>query len=160
MRFWPQDVAGLPDLDALLLTPRSDTEVYCCGPEPLLQAVAVACARHGWPADALHVERFAAAAPPPDAADQADTAFDVVLSRSDQRVRVGASQSLLDALGAAGITVPSSCGAGVCGTCETTVLAGTPDHRDAILSAEERESGQTMMICVSRSRSPCLVLDL
>ena len=160
VRFWPQDEGGLPDLDALLREPCGDTQIYCCGPEPLLQAVAASCTRHGWPADALHVERFAAAAPPPDAADRADAAFDVVLSRSDKRVHVGAGQSLLDALGAVGICVPSSCGAGVCGTCETTVLAGTPDHRDAILSAEERASGQSMMICVSRSHSPCLVLDL
>ncbi len=160
VHFWPQDEAGLPDLDALLGEPRSDTQIYCCGPEPLLRAVAAACTRHGWPADALHVERFAAAPPSLDAADDADAAFDVVLARSDKRVRVGACESLLDALGAAGITVPSSCGAGVCGTCETAVLDGTPEHRDAILSAEERASGQTMMICVSRSCSPCLVLDL
>jgi ferredoxin-NADP reductase len=153
----PQDEHGLIELDGLLREPRPDTLVYCCGPEPLLQAVAAACARHGWAEDALHVERFAAATP---AAPGGDTPFEVVLARSRTRVTVAADQTLLEALEHVGIPVVSSCGAGVCGTCETPVLEGEPDHRDAILSNAERACGKTMMICVSRARSASLVLDL
>ncbi|ADI12888.1 iron-sulfur oxidoreductase beta subunit [Streptomyces bingchenggensis BCW-1] len=67
---------------------------------------------------------------------------------------------MLSALRAAGIDVPFSCTEGICGTCETEVLEGEPDHRDSVLSAEERAAGETMMLCVSRARGPRLVLDL
>jgi ferredoxin-NADP reductase len=52
----PQDETGLLDLDALLSTPQPDTLVYCCGPEPLLNAVEHACAT--WPRGSLQMERF------------------------------------------------------------------------------------------------------
>lgn len=159
VRLTPQDESGLLDLEALLCQPRDDTRIYCCGPESLLQAVTASCERYGWKPGSLHVERFAAAPPSPDTA-VVDTPFEVVLARSGLRVAVGATQSVLEALDCAGVPVPFSCGAGVCGTCETAVLEGRADHRDAILSDEERASGQTMMICVSRSHTSCLVLDL
>lgn len=68
--------------------------------------------------------------------------------------------SVLDALAAAGHDVPSSCTEGICGTCETGVLGGEIDHRDFLLSDEEKESGETMCVCVSRCRSAELILDL
>ncbi|MPY53877.1 PDR/VanB family oxidoreductase [Streptomyces acidicola] len=151
----PQDRFGLLDLDGFLGEPDDEALVYCCGPEPLLAAVEERC--RAWRPGALRVERFRAKEQeaPAESAD-----FDVVCSRSALTVRVTPDQSVLQAVRAAGVTALSSCAEGICGTCETEVLEGAPDHRDSVLSAEERASGETMMICVSRARTPRLVLDL
>lgn len=151
----PQDEHGLLDLAALLGEPDDDTAVYCCGPEPLLAAVEQHCAT--WPAGTLHVERFA---PKADAAQGPRQEFEIELSQSGTVLRVPADQSILEVVERAGLPVLSSCQEGTCGTCETTVLAGTPDHRDSVLTKEEQAVGDAMMICVSRSCSPRLVLDL
>jgi ferredoxin len=68
--------------------------------------------------------------------------------------------SILDAVRDAGLPVPGRCPDGSCGACETRVLEGVPDHHDAVLTTEERDLGETMMICVSRARGDRLVLDL
>lgn len=151
----PQDTDGLLDLDAVLGDPRPDTLVYACGPEALLAAVEQRCA--AWPADALRLERFAARA---EADRGTDTAFEVVLQRSGLTVPVPAGTSVLEAVRAAGVSVLGSCLEGVCGTCETEVLAGEVDHRDSVLSAAEQEEDEVMMICVSRCRGQRLTLDL
>ncbi|WP_082538305.1 cytochrome P450 [Pseudonocardia sp. EC080610-09] len=151
----PQDEAGLLDLDTLLGTPRDDTLVYCCGPEPLLAAVEQRCA--GWPDGALHVERFS---PKPQAGPRRSTAFEVELVRTGVTLTVPPERSVLDVVESAGATVLSSCAEGTCGTCETPVLAGEVDHRDSVLDDGERARGDCMMICVSRSCSDRLVLDL
>jgi ferredoxin-NADP reductase len=151
----PQDETGLLDLDGLLATPQADTRVYCCGPEPLLAAVEQRCA--GWPPGSLHVERFS---PRPPGAPARLEAFEVVLARSELTVDVPPDRSILEVVEDAGIPVLSSCAEGTCGTCETAVLEGLPDHRDSVLSEEERAANDCMMICVSRSCSSRLVLDL
>jgi tetrachlorobenzoquinone reductase len=89
-----------------------------------------------------------------------DTAFDVILHKSNRTVRVPADRSILETLHDAGVSVSYSCAQGICGTCETRVLAGEPDHRDEFLSEDEREANKTMMICCSRAKSATLVLDL
>ncbi|WP_410573016.1 PDR/VanB family oxidoreductase [Amycolatopsis sp. cmx-4-61] len=147
--FRPQDEHGLLDLPAILAAAKPGTAVYCCGPEPLLAAVEALA-----PAD-LHVERFA---PLPD--DGERTAFEVELAGSGRVLPVPADRSILEVVEDAGITVLSSCREGTCGTCETGVLGGTPDHRDSVLTAEERQENEVMMLCVSRACSPRLVLDL
>ncbi|MGW0578202.1 PDR/VanB family oxidoreductase [Streptomyces sp. NPDC002920] len=152
----PQDQHGLLALDGYLGTPDPDTLVYCCGPEPLLAAVEERC--RAWPAKALQVERFQAQAQAQEAGS--GSAFEVVLDRTGITVQVPPERSVLDAVREAGVAALSSCAEGICGTCETEVLDGEPDHRDSVLSAEERESNEIMMICVSRSRGPRLVLDL
>lgn len=152
----PQDEAGLLDLDAFLAEPDVRTLVYCCGPEPLLAAVEERCGS-GWPAGALQVERFH---PREAAGTTEDAAFEVVLARSGRALTVPAGGSVLEAIRSAGVEVLYSCTEGTCGTCETDVLEGEPDHRDSVLTDEERAGGETMMICVSRSRGPRLVLDL
>jgi ferredoxin-NADP reductase len=153
----PQDEHGLLDLAAILGEPRADTLVYCCGPEPLLAAVEAACAP--WPEGALHIERFTAR--PADPRQSAgDTAIEVEFRASGITLEVPPGTSILHAAEAAGLPVVSSCQEGICGTCETAVLEGEPDHRDTVLSEDERESGETMMICCSRARSARLVLDL
>ena len=52
------------------------------------------------------------------------------------------------------------CQRGDCGICQTDVISGTPDHRDVVLSEDERASGKVMQICVSRAKSERLVLDI
>jgi ferredoxin-NADP reductase len=151
----PQDEAGMLDLDALLGVPEPDTLVYTCGPEPLLAAVEARCAV--WPASALHVERFN---PKPLGEAVVTDAFEVVLARSELALVVPGGRSVLEVVEEAGVGVLSSCTEGMCGTCETAVLDGTPDHRDSVLTEEEREAGDCMMICVSRSLTPRLTLDL
>ncbi|PXY28413.1 ferredoxin [Prauserella muralis] len=151
----PEDTHGLLDLRAWLGEPRTGVRVYCCGPAPLLTAVERAC-RH-WPAHTLHTERFTATEPPAPARDEP---FEVELRRSGTTVTVTPDVSVLHAVRQAGVEALSSCRQGTCGTCETTVLGGLPDHRDAILADHEREAGDCMFICVSRSRTDRLVLDL
>jgi ferredoxin-NADP reductase len=146
----PQDEAGLLDLDGLRAGTAPGTEVYCCGPPPLLAAVEAR-----WPAGSLHVERFA---PVEDTGPR--SAFEVDLATSGRTLVVPAGRSILETLEEAGVQVLWSCREGTCGTCETAVLDGEPDHRDTLLTEEERAACDTMMICVSRSRSARLVLDL
>jgi len=147
----PQDESGLLDLAAVLDGVPEGTLVYCCGPGPLLDAVEARC-----PAGLLHVERFA----PKEQLAGENTEFDVELAQTGTTVTVPADVSVLDAVRASGVEVLFSCTEGTCGTCETDVLDGTPDHRDSVLTDEEREAGETMMICVSRCRGKKLVLDL
>lgn len=89
-----------------------------------------------------------------------NAAFEVVLSKSGRTISVPADKSILEAVHEAGVDVAYSCGAGLCGTCETRVIEGEPDHRDEFLSEDEREANKTMMICCSRAKSATLVLDL
>jgi ferredoxin-NADP reductase len=151
----PQDETGLLDLEMILGEPREGTLVYCCGPEPLLAAVEQRCA--SWPSRSLHVERFTAK---PQAEPVLAEAFDVVLEQSGVTLTVPPERSILDVVEEAGVGVLSSCAEGTCGTCETSVLEGTPDHRDSVLTDEERAVNDCMMICVSRSCTRRLVLDL
>lgn len=145
------DPARALDLWPILERPTA-AHVYCCGPRPLLEAVRDMTGH--WSAAAIHFESFVEAAAMHTAADQP---FRVRLAQSGTTLDVGADQSILDALRAAGFDAPSSCEAGTCGTCRTRLLAGDVDHRDLVLSADERSD--TLMICVSRARSGELVID-
>jgi ferredoxin-NADP reductase len=142
------------DIAATVAAAPVDAELYCCGPAPMLDAFEQACAARS--PGRVHVERFSA----PDNLVAADGTYTVELAKSKRSITVQAGQTLLQALQAAGLTVKVSCEQGICGTCETRVLAGTPDHRDMILSDEEKASNQTMMVCCSGSLGPTLVLDL
>ncbi|MFF0717958.1 MULTISPECIES: PDR/VanB family oxidoreductase [unclassified Micromonospora] len=153
VRLCPQDETGLLDLDTLIGDP-ADAVVYCCGPEGLIDAVQQRC--RTWPPGRLHVERFAPAA----GAGTGEHAVEVDLALSGRTVHVPPGTSILAALEQAGTQVLSSCREGTCGTCETTVLDGTPEHRDSLLTEAERAAGDTMLICVSRARTRRLVLEL
>lgn len=153
------DVAqGLPDLIGLLDGLAPDAHVYCCGPGPLMDAVARAGEAQGIEPARLHFERFSAEPAPVSA--EALQRFEVHLARSGRTLQVGPEDSILSTLEAAGMECPSSCQQGVCGTCRVAVLDGRPDHRDYVLSDAEREANDAIYICVSRSLSPRLVLDL
>ena len=147
---WPQDERGLLPLTELLAD--VDAQVYCCGPAALLDAVEAVC-----PPGLLRTERFAAKE---QGAPVRDTPFTVVLDRTGAQVEVPPQVSVLEAVRSVGVEVLSSCREGTCGTCETAVLAGDPDHRDSILDEAERAAGDCMFVCVSRSRGDRLVLDL
>jgi ferredoxin-NADP reductase len=147
----PEDETGLLDLAPVLDDLPEGTLVYCCGPGPLLDAVEARC-----PSGVLRVERFR----PKERETGEDAAFEVELARSGRALTVEPGVSVLDAVRAAGVEVLYSCTEGTCGTCETDVLEGEPDHRDSVLTEEERAAGETMLICVSRCRGGRLVLDL
>lgn len=149
---------GVPGIAPLNLAAVIDgapegAHFYCCGPAPLMAAFATATA--ALPSARVHVEYFSNTAPRTEG-----EAFEVTCARSGTSLTVPADKSILETLEAAGMAPLCSCREGVCGTCETTVLAGEPDHRDLVLSPEERASNSTMMICISRAKSDSLTLDI
>ncbi|MEU8949375.1 PDR/VanB family oxidoreductase [Streptomyces sp. NPDC048489] len=143
---------GLLNLPALLGRHREST-VYCCGPEGMTRAVEDLALDPSL----VRVERFQGSQRTP-ATD--DTGFDVVISDSGHRVRVGPDQSILEALESEGYDLDFDCRDGICGTCETRVVKGLPEHRDDVLSAAEHAQNTVMMICVSRALSEELILEL
>ncbi len=149
---WDADGHRL-DIAALLATQPAGTHLYVCGPSDLNEAVMRAAQAAGWPADQVHTEHFGGA-------DTGGAAFEAVLSRSGIRVSVAEDESLLEALERSGVDAPCLCRGGACGVCVTPVLEGDPDHRDHCLSPAERAGGRLILPCVSRARSPQIVLDL
>lgn len=137
-----------------IVAAASGAVVYACGPTRLLNDLEERCAAAG---TELVVERFVNDAEV-IAAD--DHAFEVELSLSGKTFVVQPGESILTKVIEAGVPAPSSCRGGTCGTCETFVVSGQPDHRDAVLNAREREESEVMMICVSRCTGARLVLEL
>ncbi|MFE3279642.1 PDR/VanB family oxidoreductase [Nocardia sp. NPDC059239] len=147
----PHNESGLLPLAALLAD--TTATVYCCGPAPLLDAVEAEGARRGL---TVHTERFV----PRRVDNGVDRAFEVRLARGGQVLCVGQDRSIVDVLEGAGVAIVTSCREGMCGSCETPFLEGEVEHRDSVLTAAERESGNTVMPCLSRAVSDVLVLDL
>jgi vanillate O-demethylase ferredoxin subunit len=143
-------------LQSLLRQRSPGHHLYMCGPHRFTHVIDEVVTGI-WPPEAVHVEHFGA---DPAAAVAPRHAFEVRLERSRRTIPVAADSTIVDALCAHGIQVATSCREGVCGTCLTGVIAGTPDHRDAFLSDKERRAGDKMMICVSRAKSARLVLDI
>ena len=137
---------------------QEGTQVYCCGPIGLMSAVRQATS--GWPSGAVHFESFSERSTPGSpATDRADDAeFEVELASTGRTLSVSHHQTILEALRAAGLNVDSSCEAGTCGACKTRYLEGEPDHQDFVLSHAEQE--EYLMVCVSRSKSTRIKLDL
>jgi phthalate 4,5-dioxygenase reductase subunit len=135
-----------------VLEQQCGAHLYCCGPRALMEAVRDMTGH--WPDSAVHFEDFVgASAPRPD-----DKPFEVKLARGGKSYEVSAGVSILDTLRRHGHMLASSCESGTCGTCRTRFIEGDPDHRDLVLS--EREKRNEIMICVSRSKSPTLTLDI
>jgi len=145
------------ELDACVRDAGTNTHVYTCGPAPFMDVV-VEIAETRVPAEAIHLERFKAE--PTTATGASLDCFDVRVASTGQTVRVDEKTSIVDALASIGIEVDTSCGEGVCGTCMVDVVSGEPEHRDHCLSKAERASNNVICCCISRSRSPVLVLDL
>lgn len=142
----PLDIAGI------IATVSDESHIYFCGPAQMLRRFEECAFRIK---DRCHIEYFKA-----KESVRTNGSIEVELAQSRQTIEVPEGVSILDAVIDAGIEVPFSCAEGICGSCRTGVLAGLPDHRDHVLTASERDSNDTMMICCSRSKSVKLVLDL
>lgn len=140
------------NLDALLSTLKPRAHIYVCGPLRMITAVQETSKTHGWSSMQVHFESFGTQLMPDDQPVR------IYLAKSDQTICVPADQTILDTLLNAGINIPFQCKRGECSMCLTRVLAGKPEHRDLCLNAEERKT--LMLICVSRSQSKTLTLDL
>lgn len=148
-----QQAGGVLDLAELVARAPRAAHLYCCGPAPMLEAFEATTKSR--PYGEAHVEHFTSLTPV-----ASEGGFTVELARSGITITVTEGQTILEAVRAAGVDVPSSCEQGVCGSCETRVISGIPDHRDMILSPAEQEANDTMMICCSGCKSDRLVLDL
>ncbi|WP_228684578.1 PDR/VanB family oxidoreductase [Amycolatopsis thermoflava] len=158
----PEDEHGLLDVRSIVASTDPSTVIYCCGPQGLIGAVEEARDRLR-PEVPLHIERFAASSTAVELRrrqEADDRSFVVELRRSRATLDVPPGRSVLDAIRDVLPGAPSSCEEGYCGSCEVAVLDGVPDHRDEILTEDERRSGRTMFPCVSRAVSDRLVLDL
>jgi vanillate O-demethylase ferredoxin subunit len=179
------EAGGVLDMTALIDSVPEGMAVHVCGPQPMLSAAIRETRRLGWPAGRLRFERFfslgevpgAASAPqptpapappaPPAAPESApepaaapDGSFEVEVASTGQVFTVPPDKTILAVLLDAGLDPLHDCLKGECGVCQVGVIAGTPDHRDSILSESERAAGKLIQICVSRSKSPRLTLDL
>lgn len=143
------------DLDAVVAE-ATDKDLYVCGPRGMIEAAKSKAEAAGMPKERIHFELFDNVGK----TQEGDSAFEVELASSGEVFTVGPGQSIIDVLEAGGVDVLYDCRRGDCGICQCDVVSGTPDHRDVVLSDEERDSGKVMQICVSRAKSPRLVLDL
>jgi vanillate monooxygenase ferredoxin subunit len=145
-------------LNRVLAARPNGAHLYLCGPRPFMDSVQEIARQTGWPEEAVHLEYFAAGERAADAS--ANARFRVKLARSGVTIDVPADKTIVDSLREQGIEIETSCEQGVCGTCLAVVLEGTPEHHDSFLSATEKDRGDCMAVCISRSQSPLLVLDL
>ncbi|MGQ4615530.1 2Fe-2S iron-sulfur cluster-binding protein [Nocardia sp. R7R-8] len=152
---WIESECGYPELPAILGRAVPGTQVYVCGPNGMIDAVAAEYPQHTH-LGGLHFERFGAAGP----IDTAGEVFEVKLRQTGVTFTVAEGCTILEQVHKVLPDHPSSCEEGYCGECEVRVLEGTPDHRDDYLTEDEQENGDMMMICVSRCKGPKLVLDL
>lgn len=171
-----KDECGRIDLEEVIRREPLSSAIYCCGPNKLMAAVADVAKVTG---HTVHVERFGRpdlvrtvpagysplVTPDDDSGVTAgrtdpDEPFEVELAASGKVVTVERGQTILSAVRNIRQGLNFTCLEGYCGTCETAVLAGVPDHRDTLLSEEERTANESMMICVGRSKTGRLVLDL
>ena len=143
------------DLRALIADAPAGAHLYCCGPIGMLDAFRKAADAAGVPAERVHFEYFSS-----NVESATEGGFTVVMAKSGKEVAIPAGHTILHAVNEAGANIPFSCEEGVCGACETRVIEGVPDHRDMILTDQERTENRTMMVCCSGSKSARLVLDL
>lgn len=148
------DRNGLADIDAVVASSHPGTAIYCCGPEAMISAVEDICTRRS--IRDVHFERFSRRS---EGAEAVATSFEVEFARSGLVATVPPGRSILEIAEEHGVDIDSSCQEGVCGSCETRILCGRPDHRDSVLTERERAEGKSIMVCVSRAFSARLVLD-
>jgi len=142
------------DIEATVSAMPNYSHIYCCGPAPLMERVQAAASDR--PAEQVHFEWFSGKTQ--GSTDNQE--FKVILHSTGEELQVPAELSILEVLEEHGHYVPFSCREGLCSSCETQVLSGTPDHRDFVLSDTAKAEGKSMMICVSRAKSEVLVLDI
>ena len=144
------------DLQQTLAGPSPDHHLYVCGPRGFMDAVLDLARNQGWKEAQLHYEFFGGKV----LAEEADSTFEITIASTGQRIQIPKGVTVAKALEAAGVEVMTSCEQGVCGTCVTRVLDGTPDHRDSYLTPEEQAANNQFMPCCSRAKSASLTLDL
>lgn len=147
------EFGGPPDVAAAIAAASKDAHFYCCGPQPMMASFEKATT--AIPSERVHLEYFQTTQKA-----STDGGFELELVRSGLVLKVAAGQSMLEVLLDAGIDVPFSCMDGICGSCETKVLEGVPDHRDMVLSDSEKAIGSKVMVCCSGAKSSRLVLEL
>jgi ferredoxin-NADP reductase len=141
------------DIAKIVAEAPKNSHLYCCGPMPMLKAFEAAT--EGWPRNQIHVEYFAPKQEPAKAGG-----FVVELAKSKQEFVIPPGKTILEVLLDAGIYVDHSCELGICGLCETPLISGTPEHRDAFLTDEQKEANKSVMVCCAGAKSDRLVLDL
>lgn len=151
-----EEQGGHLEVAGVLQSLAEGEQVYCCGPQALMEAVQAGVAEY--PPGIAHFEWFSA--PKSDVPEIDSGAFEIQLRHSGVSFTVPADKSILEVLEENGFSLPFSCREGTCRTCETGVCSGRPEHFDYVLSEDERAAGKSMMICVSRSIDPVLCLDL
>jgi len=149
------DTGGIFDVKGLMVSLTDDEPLYLCGPKAMIDTAIQSARDLGWADGRLRFELFAT--PAPFAGDQP---FEVVLNNSGKTFLIPPDKTILAVLIEAGEDPLHDCQRGDCGICQVSVVEGTPDHRDYILTDAEKADGKVMQICVSRSKSPRLVLDL
>lgn len=150
---------GTLQLSDIIARAKADTLVYACGPGSMLDELGALCSKRQ--DISLHIERFSAPASNTQTSDSSSNKpFEVVMKRSGRRIVVPADSTILAELLKIDPNIRYSCCEGFCGTCETKVVEGLVDHRDSLLTEDERQSNKTMMICASRALSDVLVLDI
>ena len=141
------------NLESMVEKSPEGTHLYVCGPAPFMDEVMNIAGRK-LPEEAIHFENFKPAEPEEGLEN---TEFDVELD--GETYHIPADRSIVEVLNEAGCAIDTSCEEGICGTCIMEVLSGTPEHRDSVLTMSEREAGETMAVCVSRTKDPKLVLE-
>ena len=149
------DAAGIFDVRGLMASLAGGEPLYLCGPKPMIDAAIASAKELGWADGRLRFEIFAAVTPV-----EGDQPFEVVLNNSGKTFLIPPGKTILAVLLEAGEDPLYDCQRGDCGICQVNVIEGTPDHRDYILTDAEKADGKVMQICVSRSKTPRLVLDL
>lgn len=143
------------DLVALFDSITPDQHIYVCGPQGMIDAVIALGKEKGWERDHIHFELFITAA-----AKEGDQPFELELRQSGLTFTIPADKTILEVLEEAGEDPMYDCNRGECGVCTAEVLEGVPDHRDYFLTDKEKAGGKIIQICISRSKSPKLVLDM
>ncbi len=142
-------------LTALLARHQLAMHIYVCGPGPMLEVTRRIASEANWPDEAVHFEYFKNTIEV-----DSSSSFEISLARSALTLEVPSGKTILEVLRDNGIALMSSCEQGACGTCEVTVTEGEPEHQDVYLNDSEKVAGQRIMTCVSRAKSPRLVLDI
>lgn len=144
------------DLPQLLANPAADQQLYVCGPNGFMQSIFQSALDAGWSTAQLHQEHFVAES---TALENAES-FTIQVQGFEQTIEVAADQTASQALIAHGFDIPVACEQGICGSCVTKVVSGTPDHRDVFLTDEERAKNDRFTPCCSRAKHKHLVIAL
>ncbi|MEM7444934.1 MAG: reductive dehalogenase [Pseudomonadota bacterium] len=136
------------DVADVLNNYRDGDHLYTCGPAGFMDNVFETAAGFGWPEDTLHREYFSV----PEGIDYENHPFELELARSSRIIPVAPDKKATEALSEAGIEIAVKCSDGLCGVCATPYLSGDVEHRDFVLSKEQRK--EKIILCCGRAKEP------